>query len=257
MELPTHNPEPTILLAYLAVRLKHVIPNAVTLANIAFGFLGIIAAAQGQFERAVVLLFLGALCDLADGKLARALNASSKFGMELDSLSDLVSFGIAPAVLIYLAVLHQLGVVGAVISCAYALCGALRLARYNVSSDKLSERTFLGAPIPIAAGYILSMTMVRHSLPAWGIAAGTLWVAGCMISTLKVPKFRRGGGLPFPMLLIGLALFITFLARPGALTWHLWNGWNCVMIIANYVYLARGGHLREHEEERAQLRRAA
>lgn len=236
---------------------KHVIPNAVTLANIAFGFLGIISAAEGQFERACVLLFIGALCDLMDGRLARALGATSKFGMELDSLSDLVSFGIAPAVLIYLAVLREWGMVGAAISVAYALCGALRLARYNVSHDKLSELTFLGAPIPIAAGYIMSMTMIRHSLPVWGIAAGTLWVAGCMVSTLKVPKFRRGGGLPFPMLLVGMVLFIAFLVRPMALTWHIWNGWNVIMIGANYVYLSRGGHLREHKEERAQLRRAA
>jgi CDP-diacylglycerol--serine O-phosphatidyltransferase len=239
------------------VQPKHVIPNAVTLANIAFGFLGIISAAEGKFERACVLLFIGALCDLMDGRLARALGATSKFGMELDSLSDVISFGIAPAVLIYLAVLREWGYVGAAISVAYVLCGALRLARYNVSSDKLSELTFLGAPIPIAAGYIMSMTMIRHSLPVWGIALGTAWVAGCMVSTLKVPKFRRGGGLPFPMLLVGMATFIVFLARPMALTWHIWNGWNVIMIIANYVYLSRGGHLREHKEERAQLRRAA
>jgi CDP-diacylglycerol--serine O-phosphatidyltransferase len=229
----------------------------VTLANIAFGFLGIVSAAEGRFERACVLLFIAALCDLLDGRLARALGATSKFGMELDSLSDAVSFGIAPAVLIYLGALRELGVVGAMISVAYALCGALRLARYNVSQDKLSEVTFLGAPIPIAAGYILSFTMVRHSLPTWGIAAGTLWVAGCMVSTLKVPKFRRGGGLPFPMLLVGMALFITFLARPGALTWHIWNGWNVVLIASNYIYLSRSGHLRDHREARAQLRRAA
>jgi hypothetical protein len=59
------------------------------------------------------------------------------------------------------------------------------------------------------------------------------------------------------MMLVGLGLFILFLARPGALTWHLWNGWNIVLIVSNYVYLSRAGHLREHKEERAQLRRAA
>jgi CDP-diacylglycerol--serine O-phosphatidyltransferase len=228
----------------------------VTLTNIAFGFLGIIAAAEGQFERACVLLFCGALCDLLDGKLARALGASSKFGMELDSLSDAISFGVAPAVLIYLAALRQLGWFGAVLSVGYALCGALRLARYNVSHDKISELTFLGCPIPIAAGYILSMTMVRHSIPLWGIAAGVAGVAASMVSTLKVPKFRRGAGLPFGMVLVGMVLFIIFLARPGALTWHVWNGWNIVMIVANYVYLARGGHLAEAREAR-RLRRVA
>jgi CDP-diacylglycerol---serine O-phosphatidyltransferase len=229
------------------------VPNAVTLANIAFGFLGIVAAAEGHFERACVLLFIGALCDLADGRLARALNATSKFGSELDSLSDMVSFGFAPAVLIYLSVLHKLGAVGAAIAVAYALCGALRLARYNVDSGKLSEVTFLGAPIPVAAGYILSFVMVRDQLPVWLIAAGTLWVAGCMVSTLKVPKFRKGAGLPFAMVLVGIATFVTFLVRPIALTWHIWNGWNVIMIIANYIQLSKKGHLKPVEE----LRKAA
>jgi hypothetical protein len=65
-----------------------------------------------------------------------------------------------------------------------------------------------------------------------------------MVSTVKVPKFRKGSGLPFVMLLGGMAAFIAFLARPGAITWHVWNGWNFVMVIANYVVLARRGHLR-------------
>ena len=87
----------------------------------------------------MLLLFLAALCDLADGKLARALDATSKFGMELDSLSDMVSFGVAPAVLMYLAVLHQLGRVGAAIAIVYPLCGAdppgaLQLGRQRASA---------------------------------------------------------------------------------------------------------------------------
>src|SRR5262245_6355348 len=110
------------------MKLKHVIPNAVTLANIALGFLGIVAAARGQYERAVIFLFCAALCDLADGKLARALNATSKFGMELDSLSDMVSFGLAPAVLVYLSVLQGLGWIGVAAVLIYPLCGAIRLA---------------------------------------------------------------------------------------------------------------------------------
>jgi CDP-diacylglycerol--serine O-phosphatidyltransferase len=240
--------------AWIAVSAKHVVPNVVTLANIAFGFLGIVAAAEGHFERSCVLLFCAALCDLADGKLARALNATSKFGMELDSLSDAISFGIAPAVLVYLAVLVKLGPIGAAISVAYALCGALRLARYNVDSGEMGKHTFLGCPIPIAGGYLLSFVMVRDALPVWLVGGGVLWVAGCMISTLKVPKFRKGEGLPFWMLLGGIVSFVLFLAHANALTWHIWNGWNCVMIIANYAMLARKGVLARRQPE---LRRAA
>jgi CDP-diacylglycerol--serine O-phosphatidyltransferase len=226
------------------VRPKHLVPNGVTLANIAFGFLAMVAAANQQFERACVLFFCAALCDLLDGRLARMLNASSKFGMELDSLSDVVSFGIGPGFLVYQAVLKDLGVVGIVISVAYVLCGALRLARFNVGGGPLSDVTFLGCPIPIAGGYILSFVMVRDALPAWSVALGTGLTALAMVSTIKVPKFRRGTGLPLPMLLLGIVSFSVFLARPSALTWHLWNGWNWVMIVCNYIFLGRKGLLR-------------
>jgi CDP-diacylglycerol---serine O-phosphatidyltransferase len=232
------------------VKAKHLIPNAVTLANIALGFLGMVAAARGQFERSVAFLFAAALCDLADGKLARALDATSKFGMELDSLSDMVSFGIAPAVLVYLAVLQSLGPVGLAIAMVYPLCGAIRLARYNSDVSGIGKVTFLGCPIPIAASYLWSMVLVRDGLSTWMIAGGTLVMAVAMVSTLKVPKFRKGEGLPSWTMYIGLVAFIAFLARPRALTWHLWNGWNVLLIVANYVQLARRGHLDAAKRER-------
>lgn len=232
------------------MHLKHVIPNAVTLANIALGFLGIVAAARGQFERAVLLLFFAALCDLADGKLARALDATSKFGMELDSLSDMVSFGVAPAVLVYQSVLQQLGAIGIAVAVLYPLCGAVRLARYNSDASVIGEHTFLGVPIPIAASYLWSMVLVRDALHPWAIAAGTLVIAVCMVSTLKVPKFRKGGALPSWMMYLGLAAFIAFLVRPRAVTWHVWNGWNVVLIVVNYVQLSRRGVLAEARRAR-------
>ncbi len=232
------------------MKAKHLVPNAVTLANIALGFLGMVAAARGQFERSVVFLFAAALCDLADGKLARALDATSKFGMELDSLSDMVSFGIAPAVLVYLAVLQSLGAVGLAIAIVYPLCGAIRLARYNSDVSGIGKVTFLGCPIPIAASYLWSMVLVRNGLTTWMIAGGTLVMAGAMVSTLKVPKFRKGEGLPSWTMYVGLAAFIAFLVRPRALTWHVWNGWNVLLIIANYVQLARRGHLKAARRDR-------
>ncbi len=239
------------------MRAKHLVPNGVTLANISLGFLAILAAAEGQFDRAVVLLFVAAMCDTLDGRLARMLNATSRFGHELDSLSDAVSFGVAPAVLLYLAVLRPLGLLGAAVALAYLLCGVLRLARFNMDTSEIGKRTFLGCPIPVAAGYVLSFVMVRGALPVWAVAAGTLWVAGCMVSTLKVPKFRKGEGLPVPMMLVGIAAFAVFLVRPSAITWHVWNGWNCVMILGNYVSLARDGHLRRRPAEDVDLGRVA
>ncbi len=238
------------------MRAKHLVPNVVTLANIAFGFLAVVSAAEGKFEQGTVLLFCAALCDLFDGKLARMLDASSKFGMELDSLSDAISFGIAPAVLIYLSALRPLGPLGAAAAVTYALCGALRLARYNLDTSEIGKATFQGCPIPIAAGYVMSFVMVRAALPAWLIGACVVALGVAMISKLKIPKFRKGN-LPSWMLALGIINFAVFLVRPGAMTWHLWNGWNVVMVIANYVMLARRGYLTRRRDEEQELPRAA
>lgn len=220
------------------VKPRHLIPNTVTLANIALGVLGILSAAQGNFHRAVMFLFAGALCDLADGRLARALDASSHFGKELDSLSDMVSFGVAPAVLAYLAVLAPLGVGGLVIAVLFPLAGAVRLARYNIDTSDGSDQTFQGLPIPIAASYVWSFVIMRGAMSGWLVAGGILLIAALMVSTVKIPKFRRGG-LPVWLMFLGLGAFILFLARPSPLTWHIWNGFNVVMVALNYLMLGR------------------
>jgi phosphatidylserine synthase len=158
-------------------------------------------------------------------------------------------------VLVYLAVLKPLGILGAALAAGYVLCGALRLARFNLDTGELGKVTFLGCPIPIAGGYMLSFVMVRHLMPTWSLALGTAWTAGCMVSTLKVPKFRKGG-LPIIMLFIGMGTFIAFLAHASALTWHIWNGWNVVMIVSNYVMLWKQGYIWRRPEER-EMQKAA
>ncbi len=222
------------------VQIQKLIPSAFTLGNIALGFMGIIASAAGEFRLACIYLFLGALCDMADGRLARWLNATSKFGKELDSLSDMVSFGVAPAVMIYFAALKSLGPIGLLPALTYMLCGAVRLARYNIDTQEISKHSFSGVPIPIAASYIWSLVMVHDSLPMPIIVSLTLLMSGLMISTVKTPNFRKDG-LPVWMMLFGLALFVVFLFRPGALMWSLWTGWNFVLIGANYASLRRRG----------------
>lgn len=208
-----------------------------------------LTAALENYPRAVYFLFGAALCDLFDGKMARWLDASTKFGMELDSLSDAISFGLAPALLVYLSTLHVLGpdqgvigIGGAFIALAYALTAVVRLARYNVDDGKLGGVTFEGLPIPIAAGYMLSYVRVRDSLSLPVIAGGTLLLAVLMVSKLKIPKFRPGG-LRFSMLVFGIGTFVAFMLRPSALTWHIWNGWNFILVIANYVLLSKNGYL--------------
>src|ERR1041384_2818552 len=104
------------------MRLNHVLPNAFTLGNMACGFLAIAAATANLFERAVIFIFFAVVCATIDGRLARLLNATSQFGAELDSLSDAVSFGVAPAVLVYLAVLRPLGGLGQAAAACYLVC---------------------------------------------------------------------------------------------------------------------------------------
>jgi CDP-diacylglycerol--serine O-phosphatidyltransferase len=176
--------------------------------------------------------------------------------MELDSLSDAISFGIAPAVLIYLSALRPLGPVGAAAAVTYALCGVLRLARYNLDTSEISKATFQGIPIPIAAGYVMAFVMVRQSLPSWLVCAGVVALGVAMISKLKIPKFRKGN-LPAWMLGIGIINFAVFMVRPGAITWHVWNGWNVVMVIANYVMLARRGYIGRRRDDEEELPKAA
>jgi len=226
------------------VRAKYLVPNAVTLANIAFGVLSVISAAEGRLVQACVCIFVAGLCDMVDGKIARALDATSKFGQELDSLSDATSFGFAPAVLIYLAALRDLGWEGIAVSVLYALCAVVRLARFNIDTREISKVSFLGLPVPCAGGYIVTLVLVRQGLPPWMVAVGTAIVAVAMVSTLKVPKFRKVGAPAF-MLYVGIAMFAAFLVWPTALLWHIWNGWNLLALAINYVLLYRGGYLRK------------
>jgi CDP-diacylglycerol--serine O-phosphatidyltransferase len=162
--------------------------------------------------------------------------------MELDSLSDAVSFGLAPGLLVYLSVLQRYGAVGAMLCLAYVLCAVVRLARYNVDTATIGKVTFQGVPTPIAAGYMMSFVMVRDALPEALVAGGAGLLAVLMVSTVKIPKFREGG-LPFSMLVFGIGTFVAFLWRPGPLTWHVWNGWNVLLVVLNYLLLSRRGYL--------------
>lgn len=224
------------------MQVKHIVPNAITLGNMTFGFLAIAAAAAGAFERAVICLFLGVLCDTFDGRSARLLNATSRFGAELDSLSDAVSFGVAPAVLVYLAVLHPLGALGQAAAVLYLLCAALRLARFNVDVSPIAKATFQGVPTPAAAGYMMTFVMLREQASPAMVAACVIVLALLMVSTLKVPKLGRHG-LPSWLMIGEALLFLVFLYRPSMLTWHIWNGWNWLLVGVNYIMLSRTGVL--------------
>lgn len=145
---------------------RGIFPGAFTMGNLFCGFLSIISAIEGEVGHACRFVLLGFFLDGLDGFVARVSNAASRFGVELDSLADLVTFGLAPAVLMYSVQLRGLGKWGWMLAFVFVMCGAFRLARYNLSAKSAARSTFEGLPIPAAAALLISYTMFSTEL--WG-----------------------------------------------------------------------------------------
>ena len=131
------------------------LPNSFTLANLFFGVLAIVTAERGDNERAVWYIIVGAICDAIDGRVARATNTGSRFGEELDSLVDAISFGFAPAILIYFAALRRDGF-DWIFVFLFSACAVMRLARFNVEQAGRAKTAFRGLPSPVAAGVLVT-----------------------------------------------------------------------------------------------------
>lgn len=145
--------------------LTSILPNVTTLCALGTGLTSVRFALQNQWEWAVASIIFAAIFDIMDGRLARYLNVSSRFGAELDSLSDFISFGTGPALILYLRSLHNWGDMGWVIGLSYTMCMALRLARFNTLSiegndKKWSPAFFMGFPAPMAAYLVLLPTVL-------------------------------------------------------------------------------------------------
>jgi CDP-diacylglycerol--serine O-phosphatidyltransferase len=147
-----------------------VLPSIFTIANMAFGFFAILLASDGKFVQAAWFIVVSYVMDMLDGRVARLVHGESSFGVEIDSLSDWISFGIAPAYLIYKLVLKDYGMWGYPVAFLYVLCGALRLARYNVKSHfgGSDKDYFQGLPIPGAAGVMISFVLAYSLLEGEG-----------------------------------------------------------------------------------------
>jgi len=138
----------------------YILPSLFTCGNMSFGILSAFYSIGGHFIPAAWCLIGSLACDILDGRIARMTNTTSEFGMQLDSLSDLVSFGIAPAILMYMLVLNRMGKIGVSIAVLFILCSALRLARFNVlAHDGVVHKHFSGLPTPASAGVIISFVL--------------------------------------------------------------------------------------------------
>lgn len=211
----------------------YLLPNLFTTGGLFAGFFAIIAASQGRFTAACIAIFVAGILDGIDGRVARLTNTQSEFGVQYDSLADLISFGMAPALVMYhwsLLGLHAdsqtLGKIGWLAAFLYAACAALRLARFNSQVATVDKRYFVGLASPAAAGLMASFVWTCHELGLTGrdlryVALGVTIVAGLlMVSRVRYTSFKGSGTgpksdrVPFVALVVALGILIALWVDP-------------------------------------------
>jgi len=171
--------------------LTKVIPSLLTVGNLVIGVVALLLSYRGFTANAALLVVLGMALDGLDGRAARYFHAESEFGKELDSLSDIVTFGVAPAFIMYNVILQYEGWVGIAITVLFPVTGALRLARFNV--QKTSTKYFVGLPITAAGGILATLALYRNLLsPAEIILPiGMIILSVLMVSRVRYPNFKK------------------------------------------------------------------
>lgn len=177
-------------------RLAFFLPNTFTALNMACGFFSIILGWKGDFYPAAMLLVLGAIFDSVDGRVARMTHTQSAFGEQFDSISDVVTFGAAPAFLAYNKFFFDMGRIGLITSFVFLLCGALRLARFNANIEKVSSAFFQGLPIPSGALAVVGLTLFALEYPEVNefrplVVLYVLFFAFLMISNIPFNSFKK------------------------------------------------------------------
>lgn len=212
----------------------YLLPNLLTSASLFGGFYSIVASLDGDFDKAAIAILLSAVLDGLDGRIARLTKTSSKFGVEYDSLADLVAFGIAPGVLIFTWALRPFGRYGWLAAFLYVVCGALRLARFNIQIDTIESRQFNGLPIPAAAGLVASTVLLffylgqEETTKHITVLILVYLLAYLMVSNVKYYSFKELNltrRMPF-RLLVGLILVsIVVAAEPQVILFLLTLGY--------------------------------
>jgi CDP-diacylglycerol--serine O-phosphatidyltransferase len=179
----------------------YLLPNLFTTGNLLCGFSSIVAAINDQYAQAALAILIAVCLDYLDGKVARMTNSASAFGLEYDSLADLLSFGMAPGLLLYAWILRGFGPLGWLAAFLFVICGALRLARFNVQATGVQKYTFTGLPIPAAAGVLASAVLLGRQLygdflgmdadrPLF-IVLAVYALAFLMVSNFRYRSFKR------------------------------------------------------------------
>ena len=202
----------------------YLLPNLLTTCGLFSGFYAIIATIDAQYQAAALCILIAHVFDGLDGRIARLTKSSSRFGIEYDSLTDLVAFGVAPGILAYKWALEPWGHWGWLAASLYVTCGALRLARFNVQIASVEKRYFVGLPIPAAAGVIAATVLLWLWLGGEGETGKHITmllvifaVAGLMVSEIRYYSFKEirfHHRHPFPVLLGLILLFFLTVGTP-------------------------------------------
>ncbi len=173
----------------------YLLPSLFTVANLFCGFSSLAFSVDGDYRRSAFFVIAAIVFDFLDGKVARLTGTASDFGVQLDSLSDVISFGVAPALLLYTWSLRSIGRGGWLVAFIYVVSGASRLARFNIQTSTLASSDFVGLPIPAGAGVLATIVFVFPSppeLPGWAPAMLLLMgaIAFLQVSTIRYPSFK-------------------------------------------------------------------
>jgi CDP-diacylglycerol---serine O-phosphatidyltransferase len=216
---------------FRAIPVRSLLPNLITLLALCAGLTGIRLAFEGKLELALAAIVFAAALDGIDGRLARMMKGQSKFGAELDSLADFMNFGCAPALFLYLWGLYEVGNVGWIAAMVFAICTALRLARFNVMADDPNRPVwaanfFTGIPAPAAALVVLLPIYLGllgwFSTPPVVTLIYTLLIAGLMVSRLPVFSGKRvGKRIPTEIVLPVIVVVVLFFALLIAYPWQV------------------------------------
>jgi len=232
----------------------HLIPSLFTTANILFGFLSLILATTGNLETAARLIGIAALLDALDGRVARLTGTSSDFGREFDSLADVVSFGVAPAILAWRWALADFGRLGWAVAFLYVICCAVRLARFNIQTGTADRRWFVGLPTPPAACVIAACVFLRplpldDSVLEILTLAMVVVISGLMVSRIRYRSFKDldlRARRPHVWIVPVAVIFALVAAHP-----------QLFLLVAAFVYVLSGFVTRRGAPSRAAVPEAA
>ena len=235
----------------------YLLPNLITTGSLFAGFFAIVAAMDGRFLPAAWAILVALILDGLDGRVARMTHSTSSFGVQYDSLADLVAFGVAPALLVYLWALKPFKQFGWVAAFLFVVCGALRLARFNVQTGTMDPRYFNGLPIPAAAMVIATSIAFYYEIGEWApqkyiyILAMIYLLSFLMVSNIKYVSFKKIDLFkrhPFQSLVAAVLLFVAVATAPELMGFPLMVAYMVSGPFSTYVYL-RDKRLAEQAEE--------